>query len=162
MIYKFFLWISYICIHSIVWWKIFIQRIYSLNKESKIFIQKMYSFKTIPNFSFKKNIHPNEKWIIAQGYFDWPDTISSANELLSLKPQLANYHLIAQAFFVIITLTLLWQPLPQWPLRLHLWYCVHCLVWYLTTIVIFGLMPIRSKQLVLGCSSYITICFCFI
>ena len=71
-IYSFLLWISHIfihsIIHSIVCWKIFIQRIYSFNKKSKIFIQRIYSFKTIPNYSFKENIHSSEKWIIAQGY----------------------------------------------------------------------------------------------
>ena len=29
--------------------------------KSKIFIQKIYSFKTIPNYSFKENIHSSEK-----------------------------------------------------------------------------------------------------
>ena len=72
-IYSFLLWISHIfihsIIHSIVCWKIFIQRIHSFNKKSKLFIQRIYSFKTIPNYQFKENIHSNEKWIIAQGYF---------------------------------------------------------------------------------------------
>ena len=71
-IYSSFLWISHISIHSIIhsimWWKIFIQRIYSFNKKSKLFIQRIYSFKTIPNYSFKENIHSSEKWIIAQGW----------------------------------------------------------------------------------------------
>ena len=71
-IYSSFLWISHIfihsIIHSIVWWKIFIQRAYSFIKKRKLFIQWIYSFKTIQIYSFKENIHSSENLIIAQGY----------------------------------------------------------------------------------------------
>ena len=68
-----------------------IARFYSFNNSSivcwKIFIQRMYSFKTIPIYSFKENIHSSEKWIIAQGYATSVFTSSGAQ--FSVKTDVA-------------------------------------------------------------------------